>query len=35
MTRQFEAGADQPLEYLAFGPHHSGDGEIIKDWWTD
>jgi mannose-6-phosphate isomerase-like protein (cupin superfamily) len=34
VTRQFEAGPNQ-LDYIAFGPHHSGDGEILKDWWTD
>jgi len=35
VTRQFEAASDQQLDYLAFGPHHAGDGDIIKDWWTD
>jgi mannose-6-phosphate isomerase-like protein (cupin superfamily) len=34
VTRQLEAGSDK-LDILAFGPHYSGDGEIIKDWWTD
>jgi mannose-6-phosphate isomerase-like protein (cupin superfamily) len=34
VTRQFEAGPTQ-LDYVAFGPHHRGDGEIFKDWWTD
>lgn len=24
-------GGDDGLEYLAFGPHHEGDGEILKD----
>jgi mannose-6-phosphate isomerase-like protein (cupin superfamily) len=30
VTRALEAG-DDGLEYLAFGPHHEGDGEILKD----
>lgn len=34
VTRQFEAG-DEDLVFLAVGPHHEGDGEIIPDWWTD
>jgi mannose-6-phosphate isomerase-like protein (cupin superfamily) len=34
VTRQFEAGSDQ-LDYIAFGPHHRGDGDLVKDWWTD
>jgi mannose-6-phosphate isomerase-like protein (cupin superfamily) len=34
VTRQFEAGADG-LQLLAVGPRHDGDGEIIRDWWTD
>jgi mannose-6-phosphate isomerase-like protein (cupin superfamily) len=34
VIRQFEAGPDK-LDILAFGPHHSGDGELVKDWWTD
>jgi mannose-6-phosphate isomerase-like protein (cupin superfamily) len=34
VTRQFEAG-DKQLDYLAFGPHHEGDGDLVKDWWTD
>ena len=33
VTRQFEAGPEQ-LQYLAVGPHHRGDGELFKDWWT-
>lgn len=34
-ARAFEAG-DEPLEILAFGPHHEKDGEIIKeDFWGD
>jgi mannose-6-phosphate isomerase-like protein (cupin superfamily) len=24
-------GGDDGLEYLAFGPHHEGDGEILKE----
>jgi hypothetical protein len=23
------------LEFLAFGPHRPGDGEPVKDAWTD
>ncbi len=35
VTRQFEAGADRQLDYIAFGPQHRGDGDLVKDWWTD
>jgi mannose-6-phosphate isomerase-like protein (cupin superfamily) len=29
-------GGGEGIEYLAFGPHHEGDGEIIKeDFWGD
>jgi mannose-6-phosphate isomerase-like protein (cupin superfamily) len=32
-ARAFEAG-DEPLEVLAFGPHHDKDGEVIEgDFW--
>lgn len=34
VTRQFEAGPGQ-LEYIAFGPHYRGDGDLIKDWWAN
>jgi mannose-6-phosphate isomerase-like protein (cupin superfamily) len=35
VTRAFEAGSEG-LEVLAFGPHHSGDGEIIQNgFWDD
>jgi mannose-6-phosphate isomerase-like protein (cupin superfamily) len=34
VTRQFEAGSDG-IELLAFGRRHEGDGELVKDWWTD
>jgi mannose-6-phosphate isomerase-like protein (cupin superfamily) len=34
VTRSFEAGTDG-LTILAFGPHHTGDGEIIQNWWVD
>lgn len=35
-TRAFEAGPDAPLEILVFGPHHEGDGEIVReDFWAD
>ncbi len=34
-ARAFEAG-DEPLEVLAFGPHHDKDGEVIEgDFWGD
>jgi mannose-6-phosphate isomerase-like protein (cupin superfamily) len=33
-ARAFEAGQDG-LEFLAFGPHHPGDGEPVEDPWTD
>jgi uncharacterized cupin superfamily protein len=32
--RAFEAGPDG-LEFLAFGPHHPGDGQPVDDPWTD
>jgi mannose-6-phosphate isomerase-like protein (cupin superfamily) len=32
-ARAFEAGPDG-LEFLAFGPHHPGDGEPVDDEWT-
>jgi mannose-6-phosphate isomerase-like protein (cupin superfamily) len=34
VTRQFEA-REGGLEFLALGPHHERDGEMIKDWWKD
>ncbi len=34
VTRAFEGGPDG-IELLAFGARHAGDGELIKDWWTD
>ncbi len=34
VIRSFEAGSEG-VELLAFGPRHKGDGEVIKDWWTD
>jgi mannose-6-phosphate isomerase-like protein (cupin superfamily) len=34
VTRMFEAGPDG-IELLAVGVRHKGDGEIIRDWWTD
>jgi uncharacterized cupin superfamily protein len=33
-ARAFEAGPEG-LEFLAFGPHHPGDGEPVQDAWTD
>lgn len=32
VARAFEAGPDG-LEFLAFGPHHPGDGEPVDDAW--
>jgi mannose-6-phosphate isomerase-like protein (cupin superfamily) len=34
VIRTFEAGPEG-LDVLAFGPRHEGDGELLKDWWTD
>jgi mannose-6-phosphate isomerase-like protein (cupin superfamily) len=34
VTRAFEAG-DDGLEVIVFGPHRSGDGRIVPDWWSD
>ncbi len=34
VTRAFEAG-DRGLTLLVFGPRHAGDGELLKDFWTD
>ncbi len=34
VTRAFEAGAEG-IELLAFGPRHDGDGEMLRDWWSD
>lgn len=35
VARAFEAGPDG-LELLAFGPHHEGDGEMLReDFWGD
>jgi mannose-6-phosphate isomerase-like protein (cupin superfamily) len=34
VVRMFEAGAEG-LELLAFGARHEGDGEVLRDWWTD
>jgi mannose-6-phosphate isomerase-like protein (cupin superfamily) len=35
VTRALEAD-DEGLEYLAFGPHHKGDGELIREgFWDD
>jgi mannose-6-phosphate isomerase-like protein (cupin superfamily) len=33
VTRAFEAGSDG-LEFLAFGPHRPGDGEVVDDAWV-
>jgi mannose-6-phosphate isomerase-like protein (cupin superfamily) len=34
VTRAVEGGKDG-IEFLAFGPHHEGDGELIEDFWKD
>ncbi len=34
VTRAFEAGPEG-LEFVVFGPHFGGDGEIVNDWWSD
>ena len=36
VARSMESG-DEGLEYIAFGPHHEGDGELLKneDFWGD
>lgn len=34
VARGFAAGPEG-LELLVFGPHHSGDGEIIQDFWDE
>lgn len=34
VTRAFEAGPEG-LELLIFGPHHAGDGEVVRDFWSD
>lgn len=33
VARAFEARGDD-LEFLAFGPHHAGDGEAVDDAWV-
>jgi mannose-6-phosphate isomerase-like protein (cupin superfamily) len=33
-ARGFEAGPEG-ISLLAVGARHDGDGEILKDWWTD
>jgi mannose-6-phosphate isomerase-like protein (cupin superfamily) len=34
VTRAFEAGPDG-MEWVAFGPHHDGDGELDHEFWKD
>ena len=34
VIRNFEAG-DDGLEFIAVGPRHDGDGELVQGWWTD
>jgi mannose-6-phosphate isomerase-like protein (cupin superfamily) len=33
VTRAVEAGRGG-IEFLAFGPHREGDGELIPGWWS-
>jgi mannose-6-phosphate isomerase-like protein (cupin superfamily) len=33
VTRAVEAGRGG-IEFIAVGPRHEGDGELIKGWWT-
>lgn len=33
VTRAFEAGPDG-LEFIVFGPHHPGDGQLVDDPWV-
>jgi mannose-6-phosphate isomerase-like protein (cupin superfamily) len=32
--RAFEAGPEG-LEFIAFGQHFGGDGELVNGWWSD
>ncbi len=32
--RRFEAGPDG-MTFLAMGPHHAGDGEMLPDFWAE
>ena len=34
VMRAFEADGDG-LEFLAFGRHLKGDGEVVQGWWSD
>jgi quercetin dioxygenase-like cupin family protein len=34
VKRAFEAGPEG-LQWMAFGPHHDKDGEMIQEFWTD
>jgi mannose-6-phosphate isomerase-like protein (cupin superfamily) len=34
VLRRFEAGPEG-IEFLAFGPSHPGDGEIVPDFWAE
>jgi len=34
VARAFEAGPEG-LEFIACGPHHDGDGELVDDSWVD
>ncbi len=33
LMRAFEAG-DEGMQWLAFGQHHEGDGELVPGWWA-
>ncbi len=34
VARAVEAGPGG-IEFLAVGPHHSGDGELLQNWWSE
>jgi mannose-6-phosphate isomerase-like protein (cupin superfamily) len=34
VTRAVEAGPGG-IEFLAVGPRHDGDGELVQGWWSD
>jgi mannose-6-phosphate isomerase-like protein (cupin superfamily) len=34
VVRALEAG-DEGIEFLAFGTHREGDGEVIPGWWSE
>jgi hypothetical protein len=34
VMRAFEADSEG-LEFIAFGRHHDGDGELVPGWWSE